>query len=107
MSYVDGRITDILVAPDGRLLCNSNFHSRIFAEIDVQQYRIMQEKVTSIVIELVPGKNYTEKATEFIVKSIKRYMGQEVDVTVKLKDKIEPGSSGKRRIVVSHVPVKL
>jgi len=107
MSYVDGRITDILVAPDGRLLCNSNFHSRIFAGIDIQQYRIIQEKVTSIVIELVPGKNYTEKATDFIVKSIKRYMGQEVDVTVKLKDKIEPGSSAKRRIVVSHVPVKL
>jgi len=107
MSYIDGRMTDILVTPDGRLLCNSNFYSRIFDHIDVQQYRIIQEKVDRVVVELVPGRDYSQKAEEFIVSSVKKYMGQEVEVSVKLKDEIEPGTSQKRKVVVSYVPVKL
>jgi len=107
MSYVDGRMNDILVTPDGRLLCNSNFHSRIFERLDVEQYRIIQERINKILVELVPGKKFTEKSEAFIVTSIKRYMGEEVDVSVELKNEIEQGSSQKRRIVVSHVPISL
>lgn len=106
MSYIDGRITDILVSADGRWLGNSDFHSRLFDRVDVQQYRLIQETVEKLVVELIPGKNYDAKAERFIVERIKKYMGQQVEVTVKTTDHIDPTPSGKRRIVTSHVPIK-
>ena len=105
MSYIEGRTLDILVATDGTWLVDSNFHSRIFEHIDVKQYRLIQEDLTHMTVELIPDENYNEKAESFIVKSIKKYMGEQVDVTIKRVDEIEPTSSGKRRVVVSHVPV--
>jgi phenylacetate-CoA ligase len=106
MSYIDGRMTDILVAPDGRWLGDSNFRSRIFEHVDVRQYRIIQETVTDITVELIPGKKFDEKAERFIVKTIKKHMGEQVEVTVKKTDEIESTPSGKRRVVISHVPKK-
>jgi phenylacetate-CoA ligase len=103
MSYVDGRITDILVAPDGRWLGDSNFHSRIFEHVDVKQYRIIQETVTDLTVKLIPGKKYDKSAERFIVKSIKKHMGEQVEVTVKKTDEIETSPSRKRRVVISHV----
>lgn len=106
MSYVDGRIMDILVTGDGRWLGYSNFRSRIFDHIDVEQYRITQESLNSITVELIPGNKYGEKAENFIVSSIKKYMGGDIEVVVKVVNKIEPPSSMKRRIVISKVPLR-
>ena len=90
-------------APDGRWLGYSNFYSRIFKHIDVKQYRIIQETITNLTVELIPGPKFDEKAEYFIEKSIKKYMGEQVEVTVKLTDEIETTTSGKRRIVISHI----
>lgn len=89
MSYVDGRTVDILVTGDGRWLGYSNFHSRIFDHIDVQQYRITQESINSIMVELIPGKKYGDKAERFIVSSIKKHMGDNVDVVVQVVNDLE------------------
>lgn len=106
MSYIDGRITDILVTGDGRWLGNSSFHSRVFDRVDVQQYRLIQETVEKLVVELIPGANYDARAERFIVDGIKKYVGQQVEVTVKTTDHIDPATSGKRRTVISHVPIR-
>ena len=107
MSYVDGRIMDILVTGDGRRLGYSNFRSRIFDHIDVEQYRITQESINSIVVELIPGNTYGEKAEGFIISSIKKYMGDDTKVAVKVVDKLDSPPSMKRRTVVSKVPLNI
>jgi len=106
MSYVDGRIMDILVTGDGRRLGYSNFRSRIFDYIDVQQYRIIQESLNNITVELIPGNKYGEKSESFIISSIKKYMGDDTKVLVRVVSEFEVQSSMKRRIVVSKVPLK-
>jgi phenylacetate-coenzyme A ligase PaaK-like adenylate-forming protein len=107
MSYVEGRTADILVAPDGRWLGDSNFRSRIFDHIDVQQYKIIQEEIERIVVELIPGKKFDEKAENFIIKSMKKYLGEQVEITIKLKDEASYDESEKRRIVISRVTPNL
>ena len=106
MSYVDGRVMDILVTGDGRWLGYSNFRSRIFDHIDVLQYRIIQESLNNITVELIPGSKYGEKSEDFIISSIKKYMGNGTKVYVRVVNEIEAQSSMKRRIVVSKVPLK-
>jgi len=106
MSYVDGRIMDILVTGDGRWLGYSNFRSRIFDHVDVLQYRIIQESLNNITVELIPGNKYGEKSESFIISSIKKYMGDDTKVLVRVVSEFEAQSSMKRRIVVSKVPLR-
>jgi len=66
-----------------------------------------RSNLNSIMVELIPGKKYGDKAESFIVSSIKKYMGDDVDVVVQVVNDLESPPSRKRRIVVSKVPVRM
>ncbi len=106
MSYVDGRIMDILVTGDGRWLGYSNFRSRIFDHVDVLQYRVIQENPNNITIELIPGNKYGEKSESFIVSSMKKYMGSDTTIHIRVVKTIDAQSTMKRRTVISKVPLR-
>lgn len=107
MSYVEGRQTDILVTQDGRFLANSTFHGRIFEKIDVLQYRLIQDGLLDVVVEVVPGRSFRVKDERFIIESLKMYLGSHVSVTVRITEEIKASASGKRRVVESRVPITL
>ena len=69
----------------------------------IKSYKIIQEKVTNIVIEIVPDNNtiYDEGQISEEISSI---FGETIDVKIKIVDEIKREQSGKLRKIISKVP---
>jgi phenylacetate-CoA ligase len=77
--------------------------SNILMHIPVESYRIIQESLDKIVIQIVAGKDYSEKDTDFLVGQMHGYLGDRIAVEVVKVDFIPPLPSGKRSVFISKL----
>ena len=104
MKKIQGRTTDFVVTPDGRW---QHALSVIYVVRDipgVAEFKIIQEDVDNVRVLLVVHENiYPADGNDRIVRGMKKRMGDEVRVSIKLVDEIPTDASGKYRYVVSRV----
>jgi len=98
-----GRINEYFANSDGSFTFLKDFQ-RFFEDLPVQDFQIIQEHCDEIFIKIMPGANYTEAHTRFILRNI-RLLGPE-KIKVELVDSIPPGKTGKIRHLVSKVATK-
>lgn len=100
---IEGRSTDIIVTPDGRLL-TAHFFSTYLKYIEgIEQYQIVQEGPNNILIKIVKNDKFTDRDLEYIETETNKRIGGEMDIEIKFVDSIPPTRSGKRRYVISKV----
>ena len=100
---VRGRTTDMVVTPGGQVM---HALSLIYVVRDlpgIEAFRIVQEAVDRLTVELVPAAGFGPEVAERLVQGLRRAMGAPVEVRLRLRPEIPPEASGKHRYVVSRV----
>ncbi len=108
MQGVVGRTTDIITAPSGKLL-HGEFFTHLFYKIQgVQQFRVIQETLEELHIQLAPGPGFDQqKVFSFLEDVIHTHGDPAFQVKFFLFDALPPAASGKYRFTISKVAVKL
>lgn len=101
---LEGRVTDVLVTAAGTYI-SSPVLTLLFKELPLAEYRITQSAQGKIRIDVVPAEGYSEHTSKQIVAAMRRYVGERTPLQVQVVDSIPPTASGKRRVVVSHMPI--
>lgn len=107
LSPIDGRISDLVHLPDGRVVDSTWFIARL-AHVDepVRHYRIVQHDDASIVVLVVPSERpEAVQRLESVVAGMRRDLGFDA-ISLEVVDAI-PHDRGKTRDVISdYVPVR-
>jgi phenylacetate-CoA ligase len=103
LERIEGRETDFIVAPDGRIMHGLSL-MYVIREIEgVAGFRITQKQLTEFEVELVCADNYDSGSEVRIREGFQRRMRAPVKVAIRYREAIPPTSSGKTRYVISEV----
>ncbi|MFX1449967.1 MAG: phenylacetate--CoA ligase family protein [Promethearchaeota archaeon] len=97
---IEGRITDFIELPSGKkvsfLLFNYLFEQ--FGKY-IKDFQIVQNKKDTLVVNIVPTKDYHSELDSKIRNDILKYIEEQVEIEVQCKDKIPLEKSGKKMLV--------
>jgi len=103
LKRIEGRRTDFLVAPDGRIL-HALALIYVLREMErVREFQIVQEDVDSIVALVVAAPGWSRDDDDNVQRAVRARIGADVDVRVETVAAIPRTQSGKFRYVVSRV----
>lgn len=103
LKRVEGRRTDFLVTPTGRIL-HALGVIYVLREIGtIKEFQVVQEALDRVRVEVVPEVTFSDGDRAVIERRIQTLMGQEVKVLVHVTEHIVRPPSGKFRYVISHV----
>ena len=99
----EGRIDDFLELPSGRIISPRNVNNLEYTE-GVAEFQIIQKRRDKFLVKLVKGNGFSKNTISEIKEIIKSgCLGEEVNVEVKVVDRIERGKTGKLKNVISNV----
>ncbi|MFH1862730.1 MAG: hypothetical protein ABH878_07955 [bacterium] len=100
LQVVQGRADDWLYTVDGKRISPLIF---VIASIPgVQQYRMIQKSFAHLIVEILPGKDFSLQTLEKAREHVLEVMGAGMQVDVQRVDQI-PKQSGKMRRVISEL----
>ena len=100
LTHLEGRLVDVLVAPNGRRLV-VQFFTRLFRAAEgVGQFQIIQSGRNLLRVKLVTTPAFNPEQQAFIVRELQDYVGPEMAVHLELVDDIPPTPAGKRRFLI-------
>lgn len=103
LKRVEGRRTDFLIAPNGRIL-HALSVIYVLREVDaVKEFQVIQEAVNHVRVDVVVEPAFSDGNRATIERRIRALMGGDVGVTVQVTERIQRAPSGKFRYVISKV----
>ncbi len=103
IAEVLGRQTDFLVRSDGTIM-HALAGIYVLRAVDgVGEFKLIQHDRASVEVLVVPNGRWQAGMTEEIQAGLRKRLGEDVRIEVRLVDGIPPEASGKHRYVVSHV----
>ena len=105
LDAVVGRQTDFIAAADGRIMHALALIYVLRAIAGVHQFKLIQHEVDRLEVQVVPDSLWNGAAQEAVMQGLRARLGNDLKIDLKLLDEIAPEASGKRRYVVSHVPL--
>lgn len=100
MKEVVGRTSDVVALSNGHKLTTSGFNS-LFRTFNVDAFRIKKVGDLSILVQIVKRTNFTDSEHELLYNTIKKYVGDECEVTFEYVEKMEPLKNGKRSFLMN------
>jgi phenylacetate-CoA ligase len=107
LSYVEGRQTDFLVTPSGRVLHALAIIYPIRETPGVVEFQVVQPTVDEITIRVVTDQQFSDNACKTLIQKARLALGNEVSVELEKVSSIPRLPSGKFRYVVSAVAEKM
>lgn len=105
ISEIIGRSSDFIVRSDGAIMHPLGVIYILRECEGVAEFKIVQHGIDEIGVHVVPNQHWASPTREQIVRGLKLRLGDKARIEVHLVDSIAPELSGKRRQVVSHVPI--
>ena len=102
MESIDGRDTDIVLTPAGNHLIVHFFTGILEHFAEVESFQVVQEEIESIVLRIVPSKEFSNDTAARIVSTLQEKGARGVRIDVELVDVIPLAPSGKRRFVIAR-----
>ena len=99
---IQGRSTDFVVAADGTVMHGLALIYILRDVPGVKLFKVVQRDVMRTEVQLVVSPDFSAESPQRIVAGIKKRLGAQVTVEVKLVGSIAPEKSGKFRYIVSH-----
>ncbi len=99
---IEGRIMDIMVTPNGRFVYYSGLREALH-DTHVEQFQIHQYSKDALVIQAVLAAEWREIERERIRRRIQAIVGDNIEVRVEFRDRLNVLDSGKRRRVKSEI----
>ena len=106
MDVVAGRRTDHLVAADGTLAHALSLIYVLREMASVQRFQIRQGIDRDIDIHIVPDGGFTAKDRRHLEAGVRRRLGEDIQMRVRLVNRIATTPSGKHRYVTSEAIVR-
>ncbi len=102
-----GRDGDILITPSGKYLIVENFVAYFEWIVGIDQIQVIQEKINKITINIIINNDFTKTIFNTVQDYWKTYIGNDVEVNLKIVDDIRLTPTGKRRTVIRNADIKL
>jgi phenylacetate-CoA ligase len=107
LDAINGRVTDFLFTRSGSCIPGVAVNWAFFANLGIEQFRILQDSYEEVVVKIVLAKGYHQEhmneVVQKIVRQFKSELGEDMDIVIELVDQIPPTRIGKRRLVISNV----
>ncbi len=103
LESVEGRRTDFLVTPSGRLLHALAVIYPLRETKSIKQFQVVQETVDRVVVRIVPETSMPVEERYRVWQKVQAVLGAGVEITIDCVDAIPPVASGKYRYVISNV----
>ncbi len=103
LADVQGRITDFLILPNGTHISGPSLTLVVSDMPDVAQVQFVQRSPQSIVLRVVPGRNYGRETQDELRRRISLYLNGLVDLSLEEVTSIASEASGKYRFVVNDM----
>lgn len=100
VARIHGRLTDVIVTPDGRHL--SGLEHAFMRARGVHRSQIVQETPEEIVVNIVKAPSYSEADHQQIEHGLRSFVGGDMRIRFNYVPAIEPGENGKVQFVVSR-----
>lgn len=101
MGAVSGRVSDFIVAMDGRRIHGEYFTHLFYDLASVEQFQLIQEKLDHIQIKVVTNGEAFDQSG--LIAQVKDACGEDVQVDIVMCDHIAPTASGKYLFTISKV----
>ncbi|HOX25965.1 MAG TPA: phenylacetate--CoA ligase family protein [Candidatus Krumholzibacteria bacterium] len=99
-----GRVTDFLLARDGRIVSGASLTIFLAANAPgVAQAQLVQRTRDEVRIRVVPGEGYGPQTREWLLRELPRYFGEEMSFGVDEVAEIPLAASGKHRFSVCEL----
>lgn len=103
LGSVEGRRTDFLLTPSGRLLHALAIIYPLRENPSIRQFQVVQETVEKVIIRVVPQGPLHAEERQKLAQTVQTVLGAGVDVAVECVGEIPLLASGKYRYVISQV----
>ena len=110
ISSLEGRSSQFMAVKDketGKIIPVSTAAPGIIGNllmyVPVDSYRILQESLEKVTVQIVPAENYSEKDSEFLIDHLYEYLGDNIEVEIEKLDYMPPLPSGKRSVFISKI----
>jgi len=107
ISDVEGRVTDMIVTTDGKIVTGLFFPHLMKEFKEVEHFQAIQESKEKILLRIVQKTRISNVRLEFMKNEIQKVCGKTMQVDFEFVDDIPLTSSGKNRIIISKIPVDL
>lgn len=98
-----GRMDDCIILKDKRKIMSQPFYYAIESISGIKRWRLVQESIHRIKIELVPQKAFKKSSISAIEKAVKAITGEDIEIGVHIVDSIPTTASTKFRQVSSKI----
>ena len=98
---VIGRTSDVVCFKNGHKLTTSGF-TILFRDFNVDAYRIQKSGDFSVLVQIQKRENYTRDEHDLLYATIKKFVGEEVNVDFEYVDQFEPLKNGKRSFLINE-----
>ena len=100
---VDGRRTDFLVTPTGKVM-HALAVIYVLREIpSIREFQVVQERLDHLRVRIVPDGDFSGEAREIIAVRLAELFGGRLSLEIELEQAIPRSSAGKHRYVISRV----
>ena len=100
-----GRTDDMIVTPDGRLI--GRLDDALKYSLGIYQIQLIQKSVEELTIKVVKGPSFSEKGITRLEKELRKRLGNEIRINTAFVNNIPKTKTGKCRVVISEIPLKL
>ena len=101
MREVIGRTSEVVTFSNGHRLTTSGFNS-LFRGFNVEAFRMSKFDELTILIQIQRRDNYTHEEHELLYSTIKKYVGEEVNVRIEYVESFSPLKNGKRSFLYNQ-----
>jgi len=98
-----GRWIDFTTLPSGKKVSPLPIMAIMVKDKQIDQFRIIQEKIDLLTIEIVPSRNFNQSHSDKIKSELKQILGQGMKIAISLVEKIKFPPLTKRRLIYSKV----
>ncbi|MFH1418757.1 MAG: AMP-binding protein [Planctomycetota bacterium] len=102
LEIIEGRRTDMLRTAAGGFAHALSVIYVLRDEPTVGEFKIVQQRSLDLDVSVVPRGEFGPASRQRVCESLKRRIGEEIEVSISLTDRIHPDASGKHRHVVSE-----
>jgi phenylacetate-CoA ligase len=112
INHIEGRLNDFFVLSDGRVVDPRSLDASMRFFIakynkkygwNIEKYQIIQEELNSVVIKIVKGTNLSRNDINKIFTLMKKILGKDVKIDIRIVNSIEKTKRGKMRSVISNI----
>lgn len=103
LKSIEGRADDFFVSANGTLHSPSVIVNQIKLISGISQFRIIQQSERIVTAQVVPNKDFSWETSKKIKETMRKIMGNDLNIKVQIFDVIPPDPSGKIRSLISKV----